>query len=82
MSLARGPGGLSLRPLVVRFTDPMMEDAHMDLIYERVDDEVERRWPRLVELTVGQVKERVRDEALTHTRLWLPILRLPENAYD
>ncbi|WFD27581.1 hypothetical protein MNAN1_002581 [Malassezia nana] len=64
MSMARRPGGLSLRPLVVRFTDPMMEDAHMDLVYERVDDEVERRWPDLIELTVGQVKERTTGKRL------------------
>lgn len=65
MSSSRLPTGLSLRPLVVRFTDPAMEDAHIDLVYERVDDDSERHWPRLIELTVGQVKQRVRKETLT-----------------
>ncbi|WFD19906.1 hypothetical protein MCAP1_002147 [Malassezia caprae] len=58
MSLSGQPTGLCLRPLVVRFTDPAMEDAHIDLVYERVDDDSERHWPRLMELTVGQVKQR------------------------
>lgn len=65
MSFSGQPTGLSLRPLVVRFTDPTIEDVHMDLVYERVEEESERHWPRLVELTVGQLKKRVSSETLT-----------------
>ncbi|WFD31515.1 hypothetical protein MSPP1_002553 [Malassezia sp. CBS 17886] len=50
---------LCLRPLVVRFTDAHMGDAHMDLLYERVQDDDERRWPFLSEETVRQLKDRI-----------------------
>lgn len=65
MPMSGRPTALYLRPLVVRFTDPAMEDAHIDLVYERVDDDSERHWPRLIELTVGQVKQRVGIRTLT-----------------
>mgnify|MGYP002759186513 FL=1 len=51
---------LCLRPLVVRFTDPSIEDAHIDLFYESVDSGAERQWPALAEVTVGELKEQVR----------------------
>lgn len=50
---------LSLRPLVVRFADPSMEDAHVDLIYERVMHEDERMWPQLYDITVKDLKARL-----------------------
>ena len=55
-----GQSILALRPVVVRFTDPTIEDAHVDLIYERVKDENERRWPDLAEDTVSQFQDKVR----------------------
>ena len=46
----RGDGRVYLRPLVVRFTDPAMADAHVDLLHRR----------GAVEETVRQVKARLR----------------------
>lgn len=50
---------LSLRPLVVRFADPSVEDAHVDVIYERVKQEDERVWPQLYDITVKDLKARL-----------------------
>ncbi|PKI85156.1 hypothetical protein MVES1_001447 [Malassezia vespertilionis] len=57
-----GANGLFLRPLVVRFTDSHVEDAHVDLIYERVSQDGVRRWPKLAEETVGELKARLGTE--------------------
>lgn len=54
-----GSMSLSLRPLVVRFADPSVEDAHVDLIYERVMREDERVWPQLYDITVKDLKARL-----------------------
>ena len=64
---------LSLRPLVVRFADPSVEDAHVDVIYERVKQEDERVWPQLYDITVKDLKARLR---ATHASMHGRRLRL------
>ena len=59
---------LSLRPLVVRFADPSVEDAHVDIIYERVKQEDEPVWPQLYDITVKDLK------AVSYTHLTLPTI--------
>lgn len=58
-------GALCLRPLVVRFTDAHVEDAHLDLVYER-DGHL---WPMLHPETVAEVKNVLRaDDPQRHGR--------------
>ena len=50
-----------------------MEDAHVDVIYERVKQEDERVWPQLYDITVKDLKARL---CATHASMQGRRLRL------